>query len=130
LQICRRHIHALEEQNQVLVDNERKLNSRVQALELERTALLDAVAALRQNAAVAAALPSAGHDVLTCSLSADADSEVASLTVDRRRREAIETDTRGAPAKKCWAAKDVRLLVQPADVTGPDGDSRPASASY
>jgi hypothetical protein len=127
LQISRRHIHALEEQNQVLIDNERKLNSRVLALELERTALLDAVAALRQNAAAGAALPSVNLDALIHSSSA-ADSEVASLTVDERRREAAEGRTRGAPPKKCWAATDVRLLAQLADIAGPDEGNRPPSA--
>lgn len=46
-QLARRQIHSLEEQNKILSDNERKLNSHIGALELERTALLQAVAALR-----------------------------------------------------------------------------------
>ena len=67
----------MEEQNQVLVDNERKLSSQVRALELERTALLSAVATLRKNAA----------GTQLCSdddSSADADIEVAALTMEKR----------------------------------------------
>lgn len=67
----------MEEQNQVLVDNERKLNSQVRALELERTALLSAVATLRRNSA----------GMQPCSdeeFSADVDTEVANLTMEKR----------------------------------------------